>query len=71
MLFATKKDSGAWVFDLKRCSVEYICISALPSLIGELIKVRHKISDRIYVSCLDPGPPYSNFSCIFEIVREE
>jgi len=60
-----------WVIDSERSTVKRFCVSSISSLIGEIIKVRHGLLDKHYVRCLDPGPPYTNYSCIFEIKRAE
>lgn len=60
-----------WVIDSTRSSVKMFCVSAFSSLIGEMIKVRHGLLERHYVRCLDPGPPYTSYSCVFEIRRVE
>ena len=70
-LYAKVTSEGAWVFDLERSSVKTLCISAMPSLIGEMMKVRHGIQNAIYVHCLDPGPPYTKSSAVFEIRAAE
>ncbi len=58
-----------WVIEAEKSSVNRFCVSALSSLIGEMIKVRHCLVDSLYVQCLDPGPPYTPNSCLFEIRR--
>jgi hypothetical protein len=58
-----------WVIDSTKSSVKRFCVSAFSSLIGEMIKVRHGLLERHYVRCLDPGPPYTRYSCVFEIRR--
>jgi hypothetical protein len=66
-IFVKVLPEGAWAIDTQRSSAKFICFSALPSLVGESIKVRHSVQDRVCVACLDPGYPYTKNSVVFEI----
>jgi uncharacterized repeat protein (TIGR04076 family) len=67
-IYVRRVDSG-WAIDTSLSSAKKICFSSLPSLVGEVVKVRHCIQDKIHIQCLDPGPPYTENSVVFEIRR--
>lgn len=62
---------GAWVIDTMRSSAKDICVSAFGSIFAEMIKVREGVLEKVFVHCLDPGPPYTPYSAIFCIKRAE
>jgi uncharacterized repeat protein (TIGR04076 family) len=68
-MYVCSTKEGAWVIDTERSGAKCICVSALPALVGEMIKVREGLKDCVFVHCLDPGPPFTPFSAIFCIKR--
>ncbi|MDI6703125.1 MAG: TIGR04076 family protein [bacterium] len=70
-IYFRKGLEGSWVMDIEKTKIKEICVSAFPALVGEIVKVRHAIQDIIHVQCLDPGPPYTENSVVFEIKKVE